>query len=299
MRVEELLKQKSRLEQYFRRSSPKLSAYSFINLLAWTDFFDFDFKEIDGNLLVFAKDQAGIFLYVMPLGERLSSQAVDVAFDLMKDVNGQSRLSRIENVDEHRVKFFSEARYDIHLKCREICCYREDIAGLKGNDYKSQRAAFNQFVKTCQYQYLPYENRMKTECLELFHRWKSKKERVVPDDVSRLMLEDSEQVHRRALEAAPDLELAGRVVTVDGKIEAYTFGYALNQNTFCVLFEIANVAVKGISSFIFSQFCQDRALKDYKFINVMDDFGLARVNQTKMSYHPVLLYPSYTVTQRL
>ncbi len=299
MRVEELLEQKSLLNQYFKRSSPKLSAYSFINLLAWTDFFDFDLREIDHNLLIFAKDQAGMFLYVMPLGERLSSQAVDVAFDLMKNVNGQSRLSRIENVDEDRVKFFPKDQFDIHLKCHEICYYRKDIAGLKGNDYKSQRAAFNQFVKTYPYQYLPYENRMKIECLELFHRWKSKKEKVMQDDVSRLMLEDNEKVHHRVLEAAPDLELVGRVVTVDGEIKAYTFGYALNKNTFCVLFEIADVAVKGISSFIFSQFCQDRALSMYKFINVMDDFGLASVNQTKMSYHPVLLYPSYTVTQRL
>ena len=80
MRVEDLLKQKSLLDQYFKRSSPKLSAYSFINLFAWTDFFDFDLKEIDHNLLVFANDPAVMFLYVFPFVARLSSHAVGVAF---------------------------------------------------------------------------------------------------------------------------------------------------------------------------------------------------------------------------
>ena len=78
---------------------------------------------------------------------------------------------------------------------------------------------------------------------------------------------------------------------------AYTFGYPLNEQTFCVLFEIADLFCSGLGVFIFREFCRDAALTPYKFINVMDDFELNNIQRTKDSYRPVVLFPCYVVSR--
>ena len=48
--------------------------------------------------------------------------------------------------------------------------------------------------------------------------------------------------------------------------------------------------------------CQNAAfaqeLKNYKFINVMDDSGLENLKKVKLSYHPVKLVPAYIVRRK-
>jgi hypothetical protein len=93
---------------------------------------------------------------------------------------------------------------------------------------------------------------------------------------------------------------------VDGRLAAYTFGYPLpislapqeggegEGSVFCILFEIADRAVKGLSQFIFREFC--RELEPYEFINTMDDSGLDGLRRAKLAYHPVRLVESFIVS---
>ena len=140
---------------------------------------------------------------------------------------------------------------------------------------------------------------MREDCAALYREWARGRRMVYADNAAALqMLEENAGVHQLALRHYRELGLTGRVVTVDGKISAYTFGYPLNENIFCVLFEIADLACNGLGVFIFREFCRDAALAPYKFINVMDDFELENIQRTKDSYHPVVLLPSYTVTRK-
>ena len=94
------------------------------------------------------------------------------------------------------------------------------------------------------------------------------------------------------------LGLTGRVVTVEGYIKAYSFGFPVDQDTFCVLLEITDLNVKGLSVYLFREFCRDADLEQYKFINVMDDLALNNIRETKMSFRPSVLLPLYIVTEK-
>lgn len=299
MNREKLFEYRPLVEEYLSRTASKLSSYSFVSLVAWSDFFNFTFQEIDKNLLIFAEDRAGKFLYFMPLGEHISAEAIEYAFATMKNKNGESRLSRIEHVDESAVSFFQDKKFEVRPKNPEYCYHRQDIAQLKGNAYKSQRANFNQFIKSNKYEFLPYQKNFQQQCIHLFHEWKKRKEEHSSDEMFRFMLEDNVKVHERILEYYSQLNLIGRVILMDEKIKGYTFGYPIDKETFCIDLEISDLSLKGISSFIFSRFCQDLELEPYSLINVMDDFGLDNVRMTKLAYHPVLSLPSYTVLERL
>lgn len=275
-----------------------LSSYHFSSIFLWQDFFDFEFKLIDGYLCVFAKHVFGTFLYLPPLGPTFSPQIIEKCFLLLNTLNPKKSFSRIENVSEEDLKYFDPQRYKITEKSKEYCYLKKDIAGLRGNAYKSKRSSLNQFVKNHPHEWIPFDRKWSKDCTCLYDAWAQDRARRSKDDIYKTMLEENRGVHQLIFKYHDEIGLRGRLVMVDQKPCAYTFGYPLNDETFCVLVEIADLALKGLSVYIFSRFCADEPLKKFKYINVMDDFAMDNVAKTKKSFRPKILYPSYVVSER-
>ncbi|MCX5692347.1 MAG: phosphatidylglycerol lysyltransferase domain-containing protein [Candidatus Omnitrophica bacterium] len=177
--------------------------------------------------------------------------------------------------------------FDSLKKFPDYVYFREDISGLKGNKYKHKRASYNYFSKNYKFQYLPYRQNMKGDCLKLFSKWVSARKQKFLDLYYHKLLEDSFSAHKLAMENFKALGLTGRVIKIKNEIAAYTFGFELKKDTFCILLEVCNLNFKGISEFIFSEFSKE--MSRYKYINAMDDSGLENLRISKLSYHPI--YP--------
>jgi Fe-S-cluster containining protein len=294
-----LLAEKNLIRRYLDFGKYDLSAFSFVSIFAWKDFFDFDLRLIKDNLCIFARHDTGCFLYLPPLGRDVPPQTIEACFALMQETNGGGGVTRIENVGENQLHLFASGAFSHYRKGYEYCYYRKDIADLKGNSYKSKRSSYNQFQKNYSYRYLPYDSSMREACAGLYDGWAEKRRQAYPqEDICKQMLEDNRKVHALVLEYYKELDLVGRVVSVDGRIKAYSFGYPINDEVFCILFEIADLSLKGLSTFIFRELCADEDVQKYKFINVMDDFEMPRLRQTKMSFRPAFLLASHVVTRR-
>ena len=89
------------------------------------------------------------------------------------------------------------------------------------------------------------------------------------------------------------LGLVGRVVFIDSCLKGYTFGYPLNSEIFCILFEVTDLSIKGLAQFLFRSFCQEGTA--YRWINAMDDSGLENLKRVKLSYRPVKQLASYNL----
>jgi len=159
------------------------------------------------------------------------------------------------------------------------------VSELKGNKYKHKRASCNYFAKNYKFQYLPYKQSMKNDCLKLFSKWSLGRKKAFSDLYYHKLLEDIFSGHKLAMENFKELCLTGRVIKIRGKIAAYTFGFEITKDMFCVLLEVCNLKFKGISEFIFREFC--REMTRYKYINTMDDSGLENLRISKLSYHPI------------
>ncbi len=294
-----LLERKELVQQYLREAPGQLSSFSFINIFTWQEFFRFEFEMIDGNLCVFARHEAGTFLYLPPLGKNVCAKTIQTCFGRMDKVNRSKGVSRIENVHARQLALFPTDEFSHYNKGYEYCYYRKDLAAFTGNAYKSKRSSYNHFVKNYSFKYLPYEDSMREDCAALYREWaQSRRPAHAHNAVSLQMLEENAGVHHLALRHYRELGLTGRVVAVDGKIKAYTFGYPLNAEIFCVLFETADLSCNGLGVFIFREFCRDARIAPYKFINVMDDFELSNIQRVKDSFKPAVLLPSYTVTRK-
>ena len=295
---EDLLEQKEFIEDYLKNGQHVLSTFSFVSLFIWKEFFKFRLEIIDGNLCLFAGNALGWFLYLPPLGKKIFPSTIEKCFQMMESENLGSGVSRIENVSLAHLHLFPEGKYDRYKKAYEYCYFKKDIINLKGKPFKSQRSSYNQFTRNYRGEYLAYEESMREECLKLYDEWAKHRATKYSDEIYLQMLKENRDVLDLSLEFYSQLGLIGSVVTVDERIEAFSLGYPINGKIFCVLFEITNLLIPGLAVYIFRKFCCDLKLNQFKFINVMDDFGVENIAKTKLSFQPALLFPSHVITKR-
>lgn len=290
------LKDKGVFDKFLRLSGHSLSVYAFGNIYIWKGLFDIYWKIIEDNLCVFFKDNIGAFLYLPPLGRKKDANLLKNVFRILDGFNKNKDISRIENIEEEDTGFYRGLGYDCRLKSHDYLCSRERLVKLRGNQFKSKRACFNYFIKHYDFKYLPFSSKDAKGCLNLYNIWKGQREEGVNDPVYRGMLSDTLICLKKALKDCRNLGLTGRVVKIDNEIKAFTFGFKLSAETFCVLYEITDLSVKGISQFIFRRFSSE--LKGYNYINIMDDSGLENLKKVKLSYRPVELIPAYIAKRR-
>jgi len=290
------IKDKPLFNKFLRLTRHDLSVYAFENIYIWRPLFDIYWAVVRNNLCVFLKDKIGCFLYLPPLGEKIDPQAVDGAFKIMDGVNSNKEISRIENIEKSGVSFYEDLGYKCSYKSSDYLCLRTNLAGLRGNRFKSQRAVFNYFRKHYNYEYLQFSPKYKRACLELYGLWAVERMAKTKDKIYQGMISDSRGCLKILLRDYTHLNITGRIVKIGDRIKAFTFGFPINPDTFCILYEIADLSVKGLAQFIFRRFC--RELSGYKYINIMDDSGLENLKQVKLSYHPEKLIPAYIITRK-
>ena len=274
-----------------------LAAYAVIPHVVWSDFFQYSWAELEGRLCVFAEYQDGVFMPLPPLGAGSLARASAKAFALMRHRNQGSAVSRIENVPQEWKAVFENLGYRLAGKDPDYLYDAKSLAELAGDPYKSQRAACNRFRRERRSRYEPFDRRCAGECLDLYRRWAAQKGCSGLDATARQMIEDAERAHRRVLfgERLPDL--VGRVMRVDDRLAAYTFGYPRGTDVFCVLLEVADRSIPGLAASLFRTFSTEAVNAGFRFINTMDDSGLGSLARSKQGYRPAALIASYIATE--
>ncbi len=294
-----LLDQKPLVDSFLNQGPRPLSSFSFVSLFAWCDFFDFELKMINGCLCIFAHGDQGSFLYLPPLGESVDSSTIELAFDHMAQGEAPRGVNRIENIPGNLLSAFGQGSYNQYSKSAEYVYRKEDLIALKGNAYKSQRHDCNFFsARQGPHSFGPYMDADFDSCMGLYERWADNRARANRDDVYLSMLQENRLVHARLLEFWKPMGLIARVLKAKGKIIGYTFGFNVDESTFCVYAEITDLKIPGAAAYMFKSFCADEQLTDFSRINTMDDFAIPNVARAKQAYHPSELISSYTVSYR-
>ncbi|MGH7256037.1 MAG: phosphatidylglycerol lysyltransferase domain-containing protein [Nitrospirales bacterium] len=302
------LADRPRVELALEFFTTPLAAYAFAPHMIWRGLFTYSWAEWAGYLCLFAEYQDGLFMPLPPLGPQPATghgadanhplaDALAQAFAFMRTRNQGRPVSRIENVPEEWLPALEVWGYSATPKDPDYLYFTRDLVRLAGDRFKSQRAAYNGFVRARQFSYHPYREVDQNACLALYRKWASQREARGADPVEGMMRKDAESAHREALSAAHDLGLMGRIVRVDGRLRAYTFGYPRSRSVFTVLLEIADRSIPGLAQFIFRELCREADAQGYECINTMDDSGLPNLARSKMAYRPLRQVPSFIVTE--
>ena len=294
-----MLNDKPIFDAYAHRMCTRLSHYAFAPLYVWTEHFQFYWALLAEHLCIFAKQGEDYFMPILPMPcnpeNDTYQHVIRAVYQFMLESNRNPHIARIENVPQELHTFFEKDGFRATLKETEYLYETETLSELRGNRFKSKRNAYNAFIERYPSAELrPYCTADRDRCLALYDTWRAERVVTCKDAIYCAMLADSQSAHRIAITQAEALGLFGRIVRIHEEIKGYTYGYPLNADTFCVLFEITDLGIKGLAQFIYREFCKE-LVGTYRWINAMSDSGLENLKRVKRSYRPVELLPSYNM----
>jgi len=276
------------LDDYLRRFPPQISEHTFANLFAWRDKRPIRVAEWRGALLVVAEQDGERRLLGPPIGE----------FDphALARLLAGSGIHVIGRLPEAPARAMEEAGLEI-AEDRDNADYvyrRSDLAELHGRHYHRQKNLVNRclFSFTCQWVEVTAE--VLDEVADMQERWCKEKD---CDDDPAICAEN--KAIKETLRHLGELEVTGGAIRVGapgkGRIEAYTLGGRLTDDTAVVHFEKAMTRFPGLYQVINKWFCE-RSLGDYEFVNREQDLGIRGLRKAKMSYRPHHMVDKYLAT---
>ncbi len=258
---------------------------SFANIFCWQATYHSELAEAEEFLFIrFRTEEGGGTAYMQPVGDGDKAAAIRL---MREDAARHGHALRI-------VGLTPEWRDAVEALCpgafafaapraNSDYIYRTaDLATLAGSGYKAKRNHINRFTSLYEYRYEPICGANIGDCLRLNGRW------LATHDATAV----SERAEQAAMAAAfahfVELGLEGIVLYADGEPAAFTYGSAIDRQTFCTHIEKADAGVEGAAAMINRLFAQNLAGR-YEFINREDDLGLEGLRFSKLSYRPALL----------
>jgi hypothetical protein len=274
---------------YTRSGNFQNCDFAFSNMCSWRFLFDTEFA-IEDNFLFIRFYLKGTNkrhqAYMFPVGTGDLKQAIE---KLEQDASEKNQplcmlgvvpygKNMLENLFPEEFTFTQERNHFDYIYLRE------KLLTLTGKKLQPKRNHINKFTKKYAFTYLPITRAIIPECLELANKWRkvSHTEEIAED------LKFENRSVSFALNNFDALDLTGGAIQVENQIVAFTYGSPVNQHTFGVHVEKADIRYDGIFSMINREFVA-RIPERYIFINREEDLGLPGLRQSKLSYQPTIL----------
>ncbi len=270
-----------------------LAAYSPVYHYMWNGLLAYWWMELQGTLCLFAQSPDGWFMPLPPIGAGSIGAPLSDAMGLLQRWNGDSPVSRVENVPSQLVPELERLGYRLTPKEPDYLYRATDLAVLAGDRYKSQRALCNRFEREQSFEVDFYRVVERHDCRALLVDWSRQKQAEGLEAFSAMLLADAALAHEVIWSQASVLRVTGRVVRTHGRMCAYTFGYWLTNATFCVLLEVADRTLPGLAQYLFRETCRTALAEGAEYMNTMDDVGLPGLRASKQAYHPAMLIPNF------
>jgi hypothetical protein len=110
------------------------------------------------------------------------------------------------------------------------------------------------------------------------------------------LLSEDYAIHE-ALELFGELDYKGGAIVIDSKVEAFSIGEPLNEETAVIHFEKANPDIPGLYAAINNLFCR-HAWSEMTYINREQDLGIPGLRKAKRSYNPHHMSNKYVITPK-
>ncbi|MDK2822816.1 MAG: uncharacterized protein PWQ67_660 [Clostridia bacterium] len=286
------LKDKPVFDKYFRQRRYEGSENTFTNLFIWRECYKIQWAIVEDFLCI--KPQLDNLHFVLP-PYGLTDNGIERALNKLMDyfaLNGFPFQMRgispemkgvLERIYPGKFSFKEE---------RDVFDYVyliEDLISLKGRKYHRKRNHLKKFKKMYpHYQYVPLTEELIKPCIINLKEWCLKK--GCEEDKSLLCERDA---IISAFENFSELDYIGGVILIDGNVEAFTFGEALNEDTVLIHAEKANVDITGIYQVINQEFLKNN-WQHMKYVNREEDLGIEGLRKAKLSYFPVNLVIKYS-----
>jgi len=269
---------------------PMTSELTFTNLFIWRKHYRV-FWSLAADCLVFLSDSPQDPWFFPPVGP---SPRADLCRTLLTWLTEERRApnTRLERVDCRVWEEVAASRDFIGEPRRDHFDYvyaTTELIDLAGRKFHQKRNHLNSFQRNHRHSYAPMTAEHLPACLELAEKW-CEIRRCAED----LNLMDEWEAIQEALAHFVDLGLVGGVMFVEDRLEAFTVGEQLNDNTAVIHLEKANPEIRGLYAAINQAFLK-HAWQEIPWVNREQDLGEPGLRQAKLSYQPHHLEEKFTL----
>ena len=269
--------------EFLGRDPAEVCELSFANIFIWKDSEHPRWTVLNGSLCVLVEPDFEDPYFLPPVGGERVPETVAAL------LTHAPRLSRVpERFLERSGAGF---RVEEDPGNFDYVYSRQDLAELKGKKYDGKRNRIRKFESTFphQYQYHRLTREDVPGCFRLLEDWfdeKSNGDNYMRAERTAII---------QALASFERLGLAGGVVKVWGRVEAFTMGGRLTPDTAVIPIEIANPGLVGLAQWINREFVV-REWPACAFINREQDMNVEGLRKAKLSYQPVRLVKKFNLT---
>jgi len=310
------------LDLAFSQCPPLISEFTFTNLFIWRHAYQIKISHLKNFLCLFAENRDHPFFFP-PIGEGDAVECCQALLQSMKESGVPVKIARVPEEVASRFDWKAEGfMVELDRDQSDYIYLSEDLILLQGRKYHRKRNHIKQFKEKYAYQYLPLTPELISDCLRLQTEWCDLRQCEVIPGLHNESIAIKEAfshfealgVHpvRKSIEALPPPEIVskydpvtdqrkffsngvkGGVILINDKVEAFTLGEPLNQNTVVIHIEKANPAFDGLYPMINQAFLENH-WSGYTYVNREQDLGEEGLRKAKESYFPHHMVNKYTL----
>lgn len=164
----------------------------------------------------------------------------------------------------------------------------ENLIELTGRKFGAKKNHLNYFLTHYpDYRYLPMTEELIPDCIASAVEWYERRGDSSLDYEKFAVLE--------ALNNFKYLGFQGGVIELYGKVEAFSCGEPLNDDTAVIHLEKGNAEIRGLYQMINREFAR-HAWSQMTYINREEDMGIEGLRRAKKTYNPIKMIAKYEVT---
>jgi len=286
------IQHKEIFKNLFHHDPPDISELTFTNLFIWRHKYNPVWLQMEGCLLLIFRPEQGLPFGLQPIGPGDKARALNLLCDQLKQITPEVKVCQVSEafvkkyVDNDQYIFVDDPDNNDYV-------YRSlDLIQLSGRKYHRKKNHLNRFLKNYEFEYLDLDVEL-VECfLDMQEEWCQLRE--CTDDTA--LLSEDYAIHT-ALTYFEDLDFSGGAIKIDSKLEAFSLGESLNNDTAVIHMEKANPDIPGLYSAINQLFCSN-AWSHMEYINREQDLGVEGLRKAKASYYPHHMVKKYIVRPR-
>ena len=284
------IEDRAAIERYTMRSGTTNCDLAFANMFCWLHIYRSAWAEVDGFLVIrFHIDGSERIGYMQPIGEGDFTHVIPL---LREDAHALGQRLRLigltdQGCDRLRTTYPEAFAFESDRALSDYLYSADDLRNLPGRRYQPKRNHINRFTaEHPDYRYEELTPNRFEECMRLERAWR----RTHEGHTSELCAE--QVAMQRGFAHYAELGLQGGCIYVGERLAAFTYGSAVNDNTFDTHFEKADTAYDGAFTVINKLFAEHLPAR-FTHINREEDLGLDGLRRAKLSYHPVAIVPKY------
>lgn len=258
-------------------------------MFVWRDCYNIFWCEAHGFLIVKVK-RNNVDFYLHPFGGK-PEDFPEILAELKEHSQGKPfEIHGIYEAEKEKLaEFLPEIEFIEDRDNWDYVYLREKLAALSGRKYHGQKNHFNAFKKAYpDYVYEPITEANIAECLAFGEKWCDDR---IHEDPSLIC---EKYAISQALNNFDKLGLRGGAIRLNGKIEAFSFGKKINDDTAVLHVEKANHEIRGLYTAINKEFAS-HAWNDVIYLNREEDMGSEGLRKAKESYHPEFMVKKYSI----